>query len=104
MLSIVLDLRRPETGQPMPFDLATPDQEFVDRQVVALAGVIEVQKSTAHRGDNFRLSPDHPPFGIRGGKIRDGQHTTVGSKDATELGTVHFGHSTLTHDQDLGAL
>ena len=99
MLSIVLDLRRPETGQPMPFDLATPDQELVDRQIVALAGVIEAQKSTAHRGDNFRLSPDHPPFGIR-----DGQHTTVGSKDATKPGTVHFGHSTLTHDQDLGAL
>ena len=87
----------------MPFDKTLPSQEFVDRQIVALAGVIEAQKSTAHRSDNFRLSPDHPAFVIRRGKIRDGQYITVGSKDATELGTVHFGHSTLTHDQDLGA-
>jgi hypothetical protein len=67
--SVILDLRRPETRHSMPFDLALPVQEFVDRQAVALAGVIKAQKSTAHRGDDLRFSPDHPATGVRWGKI-----------------------------------
>jgi hypothetical protein len=88
----------------MPFDLALPDQELVDRQIVALAGVIETQKSTAHRGDNFGFSAGDPAFGIRRGKIGDGQRTAVGSNDITEEGTVEIGHGVHTHDLDLGAL
>jgi hypothetical protein len=89
MPSVILDLRRPETGYSMPFDLALPVQEFVDRQTIALAGVIEAQKATAHRGDDFRLSPDHPTVEIRRGKIRNSQRTAIGSDDVTGTGTMH---------------
>jgi hypothetical protein len=72
----------------MPFDKTLPSQEFVERQTIALAGVIEAQKSTAHRGDDFGLSSDHPAFGIRRGEVRDGQWTAVGPKDVTGAGAA----------------
>jgi|SRR5258706_13497436 hypothetical protein len=100
MPSVILDLRRPETGQSMSFDLALPDQEFVDRKIVALAGILKAQKSAADCRDNFGFSTDHPAVGIRRGKIGDGQWTAIGPKHITDAGTVHFGHS--TQDLDPG--
>ncbi len=102
MPSVIFHLRRPEAGQPMPFDLALPDQEFVDRQTIALAGIVEAQKSAADCRDNFGLSAGDPAFGIRRGKIRDGQRTAVGSNDITEEGTVEIGHGAHTHNLDPG--
>jgi hypothetical protein len=73
----------------MPFDLALPVQEFVDRQAVAPACLIEAQKATAHRGDDLCLPPDHPAVEIRWGKIGDRQPTALGSNDVTRTGTIH---------------
>jgi hypothetical protein len=102
MPSVVLDLRRPETGQPMPFDLALPDQEFVDRQTVALAGILKAQKPAADCRDNLGFSTGDPAFGIRRRKIGDGQWTAIGPKDVTEAGTVEIGHGAHIHDLDPG--
>ena len=86
----------------MAIDKTLPSQEFVDRQTIAFAGIIEAQKPATHCSDDFRLSADNPAFGIRRGEVRDGQRTAVGSNDITEEGTVRLGHGAHTHDLDPG--
>ena len=55
----------------MPLDEALPAQEFVDRQLVALAGVVEAKKATANCGDDFCLPADDPTLGVGWRKVRD---------------------------------
>ena len=86
----------------MPVDKPLPTQELVYRQLVALAGVLKTKEAAAHRGNNLCFSPDNPAFRIRRREIGNGQRTAIGTKDITEAGAEHFGHSTLTHDQDHG--
>ena len=88
----------------MAIDKTLPSQEFVDRQIIAFAGIIEAQKSATHCSDDFRLSADDPAFGIRRREVCDGQWAAVGSTDITQEGTLYFGHGAHTHNLDLGAL
>src|SRR5258706_7337942 len=100
MPSVIFHLRRPEAGQPMPFDLALPDQEFVDRQTVALAGIVEAQKSAADCGDNFGLSAGVPAVRNRKGEMRDSLLTAVSSHDLKEERSVGIRHCSHPHDLD----
>jgi len=90
--SVILDLRGPETSKPMPFDGALPGHEFVDRQLIAFAGVIEAKKAAPHCSDDLRFSADNPAFGVWRGEVRNGQRTAVGSNHITQAGTERFGH------------
>jgi hypothetical protein len=84
----------------MPVNLALPYQKFVDRDIIALAGLAEAKKPAAHRGHDHRLSPCNPALYIRRGKICNCQRTSVRPQDVTQTGRRYLGHSTLTRGQD----
>jgi hypothetical protein len=99
LASVILDLCRPQAREPMPVNLALPHQKFVDRDIIALAGLAKAKKPTAHRGDDLRLSPDNPALYIRRGKVRNCQRTSIRPRDVTQTGRRRFWHSTLTRDK-----
>jgi len=102
--SVILHFCRPKPRKSVAVDEALPAQEFVDGQLIAVAGILKAEKAAAHSGDNLRFPADDPTLRIRWRKICDCQRTAIGSKNITQAGTEHFGHSTLTRDQDLRAL
>jgi hypothetical protein len=77
----------------MPVNLALPHQKFVDRQIIALAGLAKAKKAAAHRGDDLRLSQDNPAIYIRRRKVRNGQRTSVRPRDVTQTGRRRLGQS-----------
>ncbi len=80
----------------MTIDRSLPGQEFVNRQLVTIAGFLKAEKATADSGDDFGLAPDDPAFGICGRKIGHGQRTTVRTNDITYAGSeLLIGHDTL---------
>jgi hypothetical protein len=84
----------------MPVDQSLPTQEFIDCQLVAFAGLFEAQQATSDGRHNLGLSSDDPAFGIWGRKVRDGKGAAIGTEHVAQARSKHFGHSTLTHDQD----
>jgi hypothetical protein len=71
LLPILLDTGGPQTSQAMLIDRKLPRQEFVDRQRVAAASLLQGEQAAANRGNDFRLAAYHPPFGSGRGQVRN---------------------------------
>src|SRR5665213_2337498 len=63
--AMFLHLARAQAGQAVTIQMLLPHQKFLDRQRVALAGIVERQQSAAHRGHHLRLAPRRPAVGDR---------------------------------------
>jgi hypothetical protein len=71
LLPILLDTGRPQASQTMLIDRKLPRQEFVHRQRVAAASLLEGEQAAADCGNDFGLAADHPPFGSGRGQVRN---------------------------------
>jgi ligand-binding sensor domain-containing protein len=71
LLPILLDPGGAQAGQTMLIDGKLPGQEFVHRQRVAAASLLEGEQAAANRGNDFGLAADYPPFGSGRGQIRN---------------------------------
>jgi hypothetical protein len=71
LLPVLLDSGGTQPGKAMLIDGKLPGKEFVDRQGVAAAGLLEGEQAAANRGNDFGLTADDPPFGTGRGQIRD---------------------------------
>src|SRR6185437_753035 len=61
--AVVLQPRDAQAGEAVAVDETLPGEEFLDRQLVAVAGVLEADRPRTDGGDDLRLAPDHPPLG-----------------------------------------
>ena len=71
LLPILLDTGGPQASQAVLIDRELPRQEFVHRQRVAAASLLEGEQAAANRGNDFGLAADYPPFGSGRGQIRN---------------------------------
>jgi hypothetical protein len=71
LLSILLDAGGAQSGKAMLIDGKLPGKEFVDRQGVAAASLLEGEQAAANRGNDFGLTANNPPFGPGRGQIRN---------------------------------
>src|SRR3954469_8403230 len=65
-IGIAVDLQ-PGDAQPgnaVPLDCLLPRHEFLDREVVAPADLLQFDGPAAHGLDNNCLAPRHPSFGV----------------------------------------
>src|SRR3954464_14619605 len=69
LLPILLDPGGPQAGQTMLIDGKLPGQEFVDRQGITAAGLLEGEQATADRCNDLGLAADDPPFGAGRGQV-----------------------------------
>src|SRR3546814_4432743 len=58
--TVVLDARDAQAGHAGAFDRPLPGCEFLKRQFIALASLVDAQQTAAYGGDNFRLAADDP--------------------------------------------
>src|SRR3984957_391712 len=77
LLPILLNSGGAQAGQAVLIDGKLPGQEFVDRQRVAAASLLEGEQAAAHGGNDLGLTANNPPFGPGCGQIRDGKGTAV---------------------------
>jgi hypothetical protein len=70
LLAILLDAGGAQPRQAMLIDGKLPGEEFVDRQRVAAASLLEGEQAAAYSGNDFGLAADNPPFGPGRGQIR----------------------------------
>jgi len=71
LLPVLLDTRGAQPGKAMLIDGKLPGKEFVDRQRVAAASLLEGEQTAANRGNDFGLTANNPPFGPGRGQICD---------------------------------
>jgi hypothetical protein len=71
LLPVLLDAGGAQPGKAMLIDGKLPGKEFVDRQRVAAASLLEGEQAAANRGNDFGLTADNPPFGPGRGQIRN---------------------------------
>ena len=71
LLPILLDAGGAQSGEARLVDGELPGQEFVDRQGVAAACLLEGKQAAADCGNDFGLTADDPPFGPGRGQIRN---------------------------------
>ena len=71
LLAILLDAGGAQSGKAMLIDGKLPGKEFVDRQRVAAAGLLEGEQAAANRSNDFGLATDDPPLGSGCGQIRN---------------------------------
>ena len=60
LIAVLLHPGRTEASQTEPVDGMLPGEEFLHRQRIALAGIIQAEQATAHRSDHFGLATDDP--------------------------------------------
>ena len=63
-IAVYLQPSDAQPGNPVPFDGALPGEEFLGRDIVALADFLEVDETGAHGLDDHRFAPRHPSFGV----------------------------------------
>jgi hypothetical protein len=71
LLAILLDSGGAQSRQAMLVDGKLPGEEFVDRQRVAAAGLLEGEQASSHGGNDFGFTANDPPFRPGRGQIRD---------------------------------
>jgi hypothetical protein len=81
LLPVLLDARGAQAGEAMLVDRVLPGEEFLDRQRVAAAGLLERKEPAAHGGDDLGLAPDDPALGAWCRQIGDGQRAAVRPDD-----------------------
>ena len=62
--AICFDEGGTQTLNAVPFQKTFPRTEFVDRELVALAGIFEGNNPRTHAGDDLSFAPRHPSGGI----------------------------------------
>src|SRR5207302_9947448 len=92
LLPVLLDARGAQPGEAVTVDRILPGEEFLDRQGVTVAGLLERQESAAHGGDDLRFAPDDPAFGTGRRQIRDRQRTAVRPNNVLGPRTVGLSH------------
>ena len=70
-MAILLDAGGAQSGKAMLIDRKLPGEEFVDRQGVPAAGLLEGKQAATYRGNDFGLTANDPPFGAGRGQIRN---------------------------------
>lgn len=103
LLAILLDAGGAKTRQTVLVDGKLPGEEFVDRQGITAAGLLEGEKSTTDSGDDFGLAADDPAFGAGCRQIRDCQRTAVRPDDVFYPRAMGFCHGVLTNSQPLNS-
>jgi hypothetical protein len=98
-LSVMLNACSAQTREAVLVDRELPAEEFLGRQRVALAGLIEAQETTANGGHHFGLAADHPSPCVGRRKIRNRQRATVRPDDIFCPRAMRLGHDTLTQTQ-----
>src|SRR3546814_14389630 len=58
--TVVLDARDAQAGHAGAFDRPLPGCEFLKRQSIALASLVDAQQTAAYGGANFRLAAGDP--------------------------------------------
>jgi hypothetical protein len=71
LLAVLLDPGGAQPSQAVLIDRELPGQEFVNRQRVAAAGLLEGEQTAANRGNDLGLATDNPPLGSGCGQIRN---------------------------------
>jgi hypothetical protein len=71
LLAILLDTGGAQSRKAMLVDGKLPGKEFVDRQSVAAASLLEGEQAAADCGNDFGLTANNPPFGPGRGQIRN---------------------------------
>jgi len=104
LLAILLDAGGAKTRQTVLVDGKLPGEEFVDRQGVTAAGLLEGEKSATDSGDDFGLAADNPAFGAGRGQICNRQRTAVRPDDVFYPRAMGFCHGVLTNSQPLNSL
>src|SRR6478672_8830385 len=104
LLAILLDAGGAKTRQTMLVDGKLPGEEFVDRQGITAAGLLEGEKSATHSSDDFGLAADDPAFGAGCGQICNRQRTAVRPDDVFYPRAMGFCHGVLTNSQPLNSL
>src|SRR3954452_21513067 len=104
LLAILLDTGGAKSRQTMLVDRKLPGEEFVNRQGITAAGLLEGEKTATDCGDNLGLAADDPAFGAGGRQIRNRQRTTVRPDDVFYPRAMGFCHGVLTNSQPLNSL
>ena len=68
-LAVLLNPGGAQTTDAVPVDQVLPQKEFLDRNVVPAAGVVEADNPRTDGLDHLGLSADNPAFGVRRGQI-----------------------------------
>src|SRR5712691_3887702 len=63
LLTILLNARGAQAGEPVTIDGVLPGEKFLDRERIAAARLFERQKAASHRCHDFGLAADHPTLG-----------------------------------------
>jgi hypothetical protein len=71
LLAILLDAGGAQSGKTMLIDGKLPGKEFVDRQRITAARLLEGEQAAANRGNDFSLTANYPPFCPGRGQIRN---------------------------------
>src|SRR5262245_63187788 len=102
LLPVLLNAGGAQAGETVLIDGILPGQEFLDRERIATASLLQRQETAAHGGYNLRLAPDHPALGARRRQIGDGQRAAVGPDDVFDPRAMGLGHwKALTQDDEL---
>jgi hypothetical protein len=94
-MAVLLDARSTQTCKTILVDGCLPGQEFLGRQLVALARFLETEKATANGGYDLSLAPDDPSARICRREIGNRQGAPVRPNDVLDTRSNQIGHSTL---------
>src|SRR5436305_1289894 len=89
---VLLDTGRAQSGKSVLIDRHLPAQELVDRQRVAVAGLVERQEAAADGSDDLCLAADDPALRRGRRQIGDCQRTAVRPDDILDPWPMDFRH------------
>src|SRR6266496_4460847 len=81
LLAILLNARGAQAGQAVLVDGILPGEEFLDRERVAAAGLLERKQPAAHGSHDLGLAPDDPALGAWRRQVGDRQRAAVWPDD-----------------------
>src|SRR5262245_61054978 len=77
LLAVLLDACGPQAGEPVLVDRILPGQEFLDRQRIAAARLLEREQPATDGGHHFGLASNDPALSARCRQIGDRQGAAV---------------------------
>src|SRR5260221_6656425 len=75
--AIILQSRCPQAAHAMPVDGTLPREEFLNRQCISCASLLETNQAGANPRHNLSLAPDHPALRARRRKVFQPQPMSV---------------------------
>src|SRR5947209_13292729 len=64
LVAVLLDARDAKAGHAAAVDRALPAGEFLEAQIVALAGLVDIEQPAGDCGNDLSLAADHPARGV----------------------------------------